>query len=378
MKMLKISCKAFCCLLVLLFIASPAFAQKVTDAQFKKADDEYNRLSSQLFKLHNEMSKASESKELDRYNELKKQYDKVITERKKHEQVRMNYLKQNKELVKVKKMFNEGQQLFKLSNYTAATAKYNEVITKGKAANSPALNDVISKSYYQLGLIYKKSRKFQDALNAFNNTIKFSPSSAMGYYAIGNTYKDMGQYNTAIKNYKKAIEINPSMYQAYYNMGTVYINQANKLGKGRSSKKVALLKKAGSVFRDAVRINPKYYQAVASLGRVLVETKRQTEGILMLNKAVKLKKKYWVPYYYLAVAYNRLNDPGSAIDNARKCLRYKRNYAPAYIEIGEAYEKKGNEKLAIQAYSKAAKNRSYRKLAEYKIDVIKNKDKYVQ
>ncbi|MCK4966837.1 tetratricopeptide repeat protein [bacterium] len=377
MKMLRISYKAFCCLLVLLFIASPAFAQQVTDAQFKKADDEYNRLSSELNKLHNEMSKAGESRELDRYNELKKQYDKVAADRKKHEQVRMNYLKQNKELVNVKKIYNEGNQAYKLGKMQLAVTKYNDAVSKGKAANSPALSDVISKSYYQLGLIHKKNRKYQDALGAFNNAIKFSPSSALGYFALGNTYKDMSQYNTAITNYKKAIDINPSMYQAYYNMGTVYVRQANKLSKGRSSSKVALLKKAESVFRDAVRINSSYAPAVASLGRVLVDTKRQTEGILMLNKAIKLKKNY-LPYYYLAVAYNQLNDPGSAIDSANKCLRYRRNYAAAYMEIGDAHLKRRNEKLAIQAYSKAAKNRSYRKIAEYKIDMIKNKDKYIQ
>jgi len=33
---------------------------------------------------------------------------------------------------------------------------------------------------------------------------------------------------------------------------------------------------------------------------------------------------------------------------------------------------------AIEAYSKALRDRRYRKLAEYKIDMIKNKDKYMQ
>ena len=378
MEMLKLSFRLIHILLLFLFFTTLTFAQQVTDAQFEKAESEYNRLSSELNRIHNEMSKASESKDLDKYNELKKQYDKIAADRKIHEQVRIDHLKQNKELVNVKKIFNEGQQAFKIGNMQVAMAKYNESITKGKEAKSPALNDVISKAYYQIGLIHKKDKRFQDAIDVFNNAIKFAPSSEECYYALGNTYSDMGQDNLAITNYEKAIKINPSFYQAYYNMGTVYIEQANRLDKENSSKIIELLKNAESAFRDAIRIEPTYYQSVASLGRVLVETRRQTEGILMLSKAVELKSNYWMPYYYLAIAYNQIKDPRSAIENANLCLKYRRNYGGAYIEIGDAYAQMGNDNKAIEEYSKALNDRSYRKLAEYKIDVVKNKDKYLQ
>ena len=324
------------------------------------------------------MLKASESGDVELYNKLKDRYEKAAQERKKYEKIRMEFMRQNKELVGVKKIYNEGNAALKLGNTKDALEKYNLAIKKGIEANSPALNETISRAYYQIGLINKSAKKYQKAIEAYENSIKYSPSFEKAYFALGNTYKDIGKYDLAIENYKKAIEINNSFYQAYYNIGTVYLTQWSRLPKKSSRKKVELLNKAETAFRDAARINKKYYLAFTSLGRVLVEKKKYLEAIDALNKAVKIKKNYWQHYYYLAVAYNKMKDPRSAIEYANKCLKYRRNFSPAYIEIGDAYKQMGKENQAIAFYSKALNNRTYRKLAEYKIDLIKNKDKYIQ
>ena len=380
MEWIKISVKCLFSLTIFVFLFSLALAQgrQITNEEFKKADDEYNRLTSEINRLHNEMSKASESSDLDLYNKLKAEYDKVVEDRKKHELIRIEFMKQNKELVSIKKIYNQGNIAYKLGNTKEALARYNEAIKKGIEANSPALNETISKCYYQIGLIMKSDKKIQEAIDAYNNVVKYSPSYEQGYFALGNTYGDIDKYDLAIENYLKTIEINNSFYQAYYNMGSIYLTQWTKTDKSNTKNRVELLDNAEAAFRDAVRINPKYYQAYTSLGRILVEKNMPLEALDPLNKSVEISNNYPMHYYYLAIAYNQLKDPGNAIENAQKCLKYRRNFPPAFIEIGDAYNQLGNEKMAIEFYSKCLNNRTYRKLAEYKIDMIKNKDKYIK
>ena len=87
-------------------------------------------------------------------------------------------------------------------------------------------------------------------------------------------------------------------------------------------------------------------------------------------------ERNWKAYYYLAEAQNRLGECGHAKEAATKCLKIRRNYAPALMELGDAYACLGEEEQALGAYEKAKRDSRWRELAAYKIDSIVNKDKY--
>jgi hypothetical protein len=57
-------------------------------------------------------------------------------------------------------------------------------------------------------------------------------------------------------------------------------------------------------------------------------------------------------------------------------MNARRNYAPAAFEAGKASHCVGNEQQALTYYGIAAKDRAWKKSAEYEIDLIVNKDKY--
>ena len=358
-------------LIVFLFSSISAQERKIINEEFKKVNDEYNLLTMELNRLRNEISKAGEAGNAELYNKLKVAYDKISADIKKYEKIRLDF-------INVNEIYNDGNRAFKLGNNKEALDKYNEAIKKGMEVNSPALNETISLAYYQIGLIMKSDKRYKESIEAYNNSIKYAPNYEKGYFALGNTYKDMDNFDLAIYNYLKTIEIDSSFYQAYFSLGTVYIDQWSRISESEFGKKEELLDKAESAFRDVMRINPKYYLAFTYLGRILVETKRPVEAIETLNKAVSIEKNYWQHYYYLAVAYNQLNDPKGAKENAENCLKFRKNFTPAFMEIGDAYKQLGDDNKAIEYYSKGLNDRIYRKLAEYKIDMIKNKDKYEQ
>ena len=82
-------------------------------------------------------------------------------------------------------------------------------------------------------------------------------------------------------------------------------------------------------------------------------------------------------YHYLADAYYVLGKYQEAIKYATDCLKYKRGFGGAYITTGRSYKKLGDETKALQEFNKALKDRLYQKSANYEIDLIKNKDKYL-
>jgi len=66
-----------------------------------------------------------------------------------------------------------------------------------------------------------------------------------------------------------------------------------------------------------------------------------------------IKPNYYAIHYYLAKAYNNVRRSQQALSAANDCLKYNKDFANAYIEIGQAYENMGNINKAIENYNKA-------------------------
>ena len=88
--------------------------------------------------------------------------------------------------------------------------------------------------------------------------------------------------------------------------------------------------------REAVRRAPNYAQAWLELGRLLIEADRSQEAIAALAK-VSISASYDDPDRNPETLYVLANGP----------------YVKAWFYIGHAYEKLGNERAALDAYSEA-------------------------
>lgn len=77
-----------------------------------------------------------------------------------------------------------------------------------------ALSDVIYKSpenaFYYLGISYYRLGRFDNAIDAFKNSIKRSPSSPQAYYGLSLTYNKTGRYGDAAAMIDQAIAIDPA------------------------------------------------------------------------------------------------------------------------------------------------------------------------
>ena len=66
------------------------------------------------------------------------------------------------------------------------------------------------------------SGKFQDALNAIEESIIENQNDALLFNIRGACYAGLNQINLAIENYKKAIAINPEYSKAHFNLAGVF------------------------------------------------------------------------------------------------------------------------------------------------------------
>ena len=68
--------------------------------------------------------------------------------------------------------------------------------------------------------------------------------------------------------------------------------------------------------------------------------------------------------------YNLIKLFDDAKTYAKKSVNIKRNYAPAYFELGMAEKSLGNKVAAKDAFEKAKKDRNWRKSAQYELDMM--------
>lgn len=302
-------------------------------------------------------AKLNSSPTADEYNKLIKEREKLVAEIKDIETKLMADVEAMKKINAVKKAYNDGNNAYKLGQYQQAVTSYDKAIS---------MDSTFFKAYYGKGLALKKLRKYAEATKAYQGAIRQNPSYSLAYIALGKIFSQRGMPDKAIETYTKAIEYDPTSAKLCYELGAVYQNRKKNY------------KKAVENFTKATQINPEYDLAFYSLGVSLTELNRLDEAVVALENALAVtKRKRWAdPHYRLSVVFNKKGNFSKALKSAEQALAIKKNFAPAAYEAGKACKSLGRFNAAIGYFDIVAKDRQWRRTAEYEIDLIKNRDKY--
>lgn len=76
------------------------------------------------------------------------------------------------------------------------------------------LNPVMADAYLDNGVAYAYLGDYNDAIDAWLNTLKIDPKNDRAYFNLGWVYEQRGQLNLAKKNYLKAYQLNPRLNKA--------------------------------------------------------------------------------------------------------------------------------------------------------------------
>ena len=128
-------------------------------------------------------------------------------------------------------LYNQGQ--------FAIVAEQAKILTK-QYPTALLVWNILGASSSQIG-------KFDEAIDAYKNSILLNPNDGDTYFNMGIALKDQGKLKRQLMAYKKAISLKPNYAQAYNNIGVVLqdqdkLNEAVKALKKRLHSNLIMLK----------------------------------------------------------------------------------------------------------------------------------------
>ncbi|PWU02584.1 MAG: hypothetical protein C5B52_05015 [Bacteroidetes bacterium] len=117
-------------------------------------------------------------------------------------------------------------------------------------------------------------------------------------------------------------------------------------------RKMGRSEEAVAAYKTGLELNSHDPELLEHYGISMYYARKYEDAIDAYQKAIKIKKS---PFLYVHLA-NSLDASGKfdeAINAYSEAIRMNANYAPAYYNMGVAYQDAGNSKKAIEAYRKA-------------------------
>ena len=217
------------------------------------------------------------------------------------------------------------------------------LILEKNEINLSELLGIIKADYYKEKNQYDLARK-----QLINNVNKF-PNSFLSHQKLGEWYEKNGELEKAEDEYLKAIEIKPKKYENYYKLAVIYNKDKKK-------------EQAIEVLRDVLKRKADYLDASITLGDILYETEMFKEAINVFQDALKYNPGEYKLYYYLGMAYTRINDFPNAKEYYKKAATINSTLNAAKLNLGQI-------SLLFKEYDEAEK---------YFMECIENDDEEIQ
>ena len=246
-----------------------------------------------------------------------------------------------------------GDEEFRRKEYDAALVYYHQAVSYYSNFKDGTFR--LAKTYFSV-------KDFENAKKWCEETIQLDNTHVQSIKMLGDTYKRSGNIDKAIELYTQAIAINANYDRAYYSLGVAL-------------KDVGRYDEAVQALNKALLVNPSYTKAYETLGVVYQENNDSDNAVFNFKKALDTDGKAYKVYSRLASVYNTQNKYEDARTSAKACLKIKRNYAAAMCELGIAEMNMCNKVAAEDAFTKAKKDRNYRKFAN---DYLKNLNYYTR
>ena len=212
-------------------------------------------------------------------------------------------------------------------------------------------------AYFKLARTYFKMKDYENTKIYLEQNLAVDSNQEQSEKMLGDIYRGTGESEKAIEHYNLAISINGNYHQAYYSLGTTLLLNGD-------------LENAQIALKSAIQLDSNYAKAYGALGTVEQELGEIDSAINNFIQSTNLDGKSYKIHYRLASVYNIQKQHENAKKSAKECLNIKRNYAPAYFELGISEKALGNKVAATDAFEKAKKDKNWRKSAQFELDML--------
>ena len=262
--------------------------------------------------------------------------------------------------------------------------KKTEIIIEGTPIPPPRFFE----DHVVNGYKYLKEKKYNFAIEEFEQATTINPQYYLAYRGLGDTYRAMKKYKEALNYYKTAIKIiNPRYFEGKLKLaenaergkdlpkaasiyryilgvkpeagiqvlrGDAYISLAKGIENPQKPEAIAEKKKdekeAEKAYNEAIKDDPKYADPHFKLGNIYYEGGKMPKAITEYDAAVKLFPQEGIYNYMLGMSYFRSakkskkikeEDLVKAIKYLELAVKYRHTDKNLYFNIGNAYLEKG-------------------------------------
>ncbi|MBL7996597.1 tetratricopeptide repeat protein [bacterium] len=106
----------------------------------------------------------------------------------------------------------------------AMISDYEEDLASAEAyyAKAIAAEPQLSRPYHQLGYLYLKQKRYEEAIKQFKKMAECDPGNANAYDSLGDGFLANDQLDDAMESYRKAVAIDPQFAPSVFNLAKCY------------------------------------------------------------------------------------------------------------------------------------------------------------
>lgn len=200
-----------------------------------------------------------------------------------------------------------GQAYFRADRKDDAEKQFSAGFTLDPAASLTV--DATAEEQFLAGNVHATLGQFDQAIGAYQTTLKLQPDKAGAYTNIGVVYYQTGKLDEAIGQFKQALELDAKDAETHYLLGAAYVQKDN-------------LTDAEAEFNTAITLKPELAPAYIGLGNVYLINKEFEKAVASLEKAIALQPDSPEALFALGQAYASVGGRTSdAITALTKCVQ---------------------------------------------------------
>jgi tetratricopeptide (TPR) repeat protein len=175
--------------------------------------------------------------------------------------------------------------------------------------------------------------------------LKWTPNDSEGWYYLGRTKYNENRFDEAVHAFQQSLKLDPQNVKAEDNLGLAYA------GLNRVNDAIAAYHSAIDWQKDAPTKNPGPFIDLADL---LLDQNRSEEAIPYLSEAIQIAPQDSKAHELLGKAYARLDDIPQAQAELEKAAELAPQNANLPCMMGPIYRKRGLTEKATLALDRCA------------------------
>ncbi|MGI5864135.1 MAG: adventurous gliding motility TPR repeat lipoprotein GltE [Myxococcales bacterium] len=259
-------------------------------------------------------------------------------------------------------------------------------------------DDRFAEAYYNLGVIYERQRKPEEAKLAYQTALQKKPSLKQAAENLAVMYQNEGRHADAVALYQEILRIYPEDGAARARMAALY-REAGDHQRAMSLAREALMRERDNLTAHKVmmrcylgRNNLNMARLVAlratrlqasdpelhyTMGLISEREGNEAEAIAHFQRAVKERDDFLAARVRIAEIASRHQDWSTAGEQYRKIVEYEPNNHGARVNLGVAYKGLGEIDKAMAEYDAAIQADPSLAVAHFNLGVLFHRHKDV-